>query len=72
MARLLGTIAVVALAMTLGSAILAIWLERDAAARFLDLTRILLSWPVLGTGLAFGAGSAFSDEIKGVLKRLAR
>jgi hypothetical protein len=72
MAKALGIVGVGALAVTLVSAIVAIWLERESADRFLELTRTLLSWEVLGSALIGGAGVRFSSEISDVLKKIAR
>jgi ABC-type Fe3+ transport system permease subunit len=71
MAGWLARIGVVFLVATLASALLAAWMERESAERFLELTETLLSWPVLGSGVAVAAGREFSDEIKKLLGRLA-
>lgn len=35
----------------------------------LQLTGLLLSWPVITAGVTIGAGTVYRDEIKGVLQR---
>jgi hypothetical protein len=71
MAKALGIVGVGALAVTLVSVIVAIWLERESAAQFLELTRTLLSWKVLASGLIVGTGMRFSQQIGDVLERIA-
>ena len=70
MAKALAYVALVALILTLGSTLLAIWLNQEGPVRkdLLDLTSHLLSWQVIAGGLVVGGGHAFKDDIKTLLK----
>jgi hypothetical protein len=72
MVQILGVVAILSLSVTLVSTIVTIWMERPSAAQFLELTRALLDWKVIAAGLAIGATSAFSSEIKAMLNRFAK
>ncbi len=68
MAKALAYVALVALILTLGSTLLAIWLKQEVRKDLLDLTSHLLSWQVIAGGLVVGGGHAFKDDIKTLLK----
>jgi len=72
MARGLAIVALVALILTLGSTLVAIWLQLPPKDKLFDLTKLLLSWQVIAGGLAVGGGKAFQQEIKGLLGRIAK
>ena len=59
MAKILRFVALSTLIVTLGSTLLAIWMEWNSADRFLTLTQAVLSWPVIAGGLVVGAGKEF-------------
>ncbi len=69
MAQALAYVALIALILTLGSTLLAIWAQLGSKDDLLKLTQLLLSWQVIAGGLAAGAGSTFHKEIKGLLTR---
>lgn len=69
MAKALATVALLALIVTLGSALTAIWLQLTPKDDLLKLTQLLLSWQVIAGGLAVGAAKTFEVEIRGLLKR---
>jgi hypothetical protein len=70
MPRALAIVALLALIFSLGSTFLAIWTERTATTKdLLDLTKLLLSWPIISGGLVVGGATAFRDQIKDRLKR---
>jgi CO/xanthine dehydrogenase FAD-binding subunit len=70
MPRALAVIAIIALILSLGSTFLAIWTDRTAATKdLLDLTKLLLSWPIISGGLVVGGATVFRDQIKDRLKR---
>jgi hypothetical protein len=70
MAKALGYVAVIALALTLGSTLVAIWGQWAPKSDLLRLTELLLSWHVIAGGLAVGAASTFREEIKSRIKRI--
>jgi len=72
MAKALAYVAILALIFTLGSTLLAIWLQAPPKDKLFDLTKLLLSWQVIGGGLVAGGGKTFQQEIKGLLKRIAK
>ena len=72
MAKALAYVAIIALIVTLGSALLTIWLRLTSKDDLLKLTQLLLSWQVIAGGLAVGGGKTFKQEIKGLLGRIAK
>jgi hypothetical protein len=72
MAKALAYVALVVLILTLGSTLITIWAELNPKADLLTLTQHLLSWPVIAGGLAVGGAKTFNQEIKDLLKRIAR
>jgi hypothetical protein len=72
MTKALAYVALVALILTLGSTLLTIWAELKPKDDLLQLTQKLLSWQVIAGGLAVGGGKTFSQEIKGLLSRIAK
>ena len=71
MAKALAYVALIALILTLGSTLLAIWLRLTSRDDLFKLTQLLLSWQVIAGGLAVGGGKTFQQEIKGLLARIA-
>jgi len=69
MARALAHVALVALIVTLGSALTAIWFQLTPKDDLLKLTQLLLSWQVIAGGLAVGGAKTFDVEIRALLKR---
>lgn len=72
MAKALAYVALIALILTLGSDLLAIWLQLEPKDELLKLTQLLLSWQVIAGGLVVGGGKSFQQEIKGLLGRIAK
>ena len=72
MAKALGLVALVAVTLTLGSALVAIWGQLPPKDDLLELTQLLLSWKVITGGLVLAGVKTFEEEIKGVLKRIGK
>ena len=72
MAKALAWVALVALILTLGFTLLAIWLQVEPKDELFNVTKALLSWQVIAGGLAVGGGKTFQQEIKGLLGRIAK
>ena len=72
MVKALAYVALVALILTMGSTLLAIWLNLEAKKELLDLTKLLLSWQVIAGGLVIGGAKTFGQEINGLLGRIAK
>ena len=72
MAKALAYVALVALILTLGSTLYAIWAGLNPKGDLLQLTQHLLSWQVIAGGLAVGGAKTFKQEIKDLVKRIAK
>ena len=72
MAKALAYVAITALIVTLGSTLTAIWLQLKPMDKLFELTKAILSWQVIAGGLVAGGAKAFQQEIKGLLKRIAK
>jgi hypothetical protein len=48
----------------LGSAIVAAWIRSPATSDLLQLTQLILSWPVAAGGLVFGGATAIVSALK--------
>jgi len=63
--RALAIIALLALALTLGSTLVAIWFNfHDRAVQLIELTELILSWKVVGAGFVFGGGQALLQGLR--------
>ncbi len=63
-AKALAWVGIVSLAAFLSSSLLAIWLHDSPAQKnFLDVIKILLSWPVIAGGLAGAGAKKFGEQI---------
>ncbi len=70
MAKALAIVALVALILTLGSTLVAIWGQLTPKDELLKLTQLLLSWQVIAGGLAVGGAKTFQTEIRALLARI--
>lgn len=68
MAKTLAVVALIALILTVGSDLLAIWLKLEPKDDLLQLTQLLLSWQVIAGGLVVGGANVFQQEIKNLLR----
>jgi hypothetical protein len=71
MATVLGVLALVTLSLSFATAFTAIWTHSDTKEIFAFIN-ILISWKVLGGGLAIGAARTFHKEIASFLTRSAK
>jgi len=68
----LAWVAVVALVLSLGSTIVALWAKwPDTSKDLFELTKLLLSWKVIAGGLIGLGAKTFDSEIRQILRRLA-
>ncbi len=72
MAKALAYVAILALIFTLGSTLLAIWLQVKPKDELFNLTKLLLSWQVISGGLVVGGAKTFNKEIKDLLTPIAK
>lgn len=59
----LAIIALGALAITLGSTLVAIWLQAAMVDNLMKLTELILSWKLVAAGFVFGGGQALFKSL---------